>query len=146
MVGLPGARTVPFVVPKEDVLEARLNACQRNDRKARRRLDHRIRRSLHREAHTIPGVQCPPLNHDFLRSRWRWVPGGLCENQRARGVEEGRDQDVLALVSGRVLAELAAVAELEALDQLLEVRVLAPPARGPEVSEDLPAGQIGIEG
>src|SRR5260370_7675458 len=181
MVGVPGARTVPFVVPKEDVLEARLNACQRNYRKARRRLDHSLRRPLHRETHTMPVVQCLYLDHavqsferlcgnrvgerdrhlvtldglhfgyvpdahqapvaddadpgaglldfaqhvrrqkdgasfiarledqaiEFLLVQWIEAAGWLVENQQAWAVHEGLDQDDLALVSGRALAELA---------------------------------------
>src|ERR1700730_9919314 len=54
-------------------------------------------------------------------------------------------QNDLALVSGRVLAELGAGVELEAIDQLLQVRLIDAPAQVGEVLEDLPAGEIGIE-
>ena len=48
-------------------------------------------------------------------------------------MHEGLDQDHLAFVSGRVLAELAAGVELEALEQLLEVGVVDATAQVGEV-------------
>src|SRR6266576_3493088 len=61
-------------------------------------------------------------------------------------MHEGLDQHHLALVSGRVLAELAAGVELKALDQPLEVRVIDATPQVCEILEDLSARQIGIEG
>src|SRR6266516_2746426 len=61
-------------------------------------------------------------------------------------MHEGLDQHHLALVSGRVLAKLAAGVELKALDQPLEVRVIDATPQVCEILEDLSARQIGIEG
>jgi len=58
---------------------------------------------------------------EFLLVQGIEAAGRLVEDQQAGAVHEGLDQHDLALVSGRVLAELAAGVELEALDQLLEV-------------------------
>src|SRR5207237_5592356 len=65
--------------------------------------------------------------------------------QQARAMHEGLDQHHLALVSGRVLAELATGVELEAVDELLEIGVIDTTTEVGEVLEDLPARQIGIE-
>src|SRR5256886_11142318 len=61
-------------------------------------------------------------------------------------MHEGLDQDHLAFVPGRVLAELAAGVELETVDQLPEVRMVNATAQVGEVLEDLAARQIRIEG
>jgi len=60
-------------------------------------------------------------------------------------VHESLDQHNLTFVAGRVLAEFTAGVELEALDQLLEVRLIHTAAQVREVLEDLSAGEIGIE-
>ncbi len=60
-------------------------------------------------------------------------------------MHEGLDQHDLTLVASRVLTELAAGVELEALNQLLKVRVIHTAAQVREVLEDLPAGEIAIE-
>src|ERR1700730_13072664 len=82
---------------------------------------------------------------EFLLVQWIEAARRLVENQQARAGHEGLDQDDLALVAGRVLAELAADVQLEALDHLLEVCVIDAPAQVREVLEDLPAREIGIE-
>src|SRR5712691_5275293 len=217
--GLLRGYTVPLVVAQEDVLEARLVAGERHDWKAGGRLDHRVRGSLHRQAHRMAVVQrlhvgytlqrlerlgrnragerdrdlvaldgldlghvtdahetpvaddADPvaglldLAQDMGRKEYRAsfiarlfdhvielllvqrieAAGRLVENQQARAVHEGLDQDDLALVSSRVLAELSTGVEIEALDQLLEVGLVDAPAQIREVLEDLAAGQAGIE-
>src|SRR3984893_14349948 len=219
MVGLRGTRGVRLVVAQKDVLQARLVAGERHDGIARRRLDHRIRGSLHGEGEGTPFIQRGHLNHavqrlerfgwnrvgerdrhlvaldglyfgdvpdahqapiaddadrragffdfaedvrrqkdgapfiarledqaiEFLLVEWIEAARRLVENQQTRAMHEGLDQNDLALVSGRVLAELAAGVELEAIDKLLEVRVIDTPAQVPKVLEDLPARQIGVE-
>ena len=72
--------------------------------------------------------------------------GRLVEDQHARAVHEGLDQHHLALVSGRVLAELAAQVEVETLDELLEIGAVDPPAQVGEVLEDLTTGEARIQG
>src|SRR5207302_9764827 len=83
---------------------------------------------------------------EFLLVQRIEAAGRLVENQQARAMHEGLDQHHLALVSGGVLAKLATGVELEALDELLEVRVIDASPQVCEVLEDLPARQIWIEG
>src|SRR5207248_4660112 len=82
---------------------------------------------------------------EFLLVQWIEAAGRLVEDQQARAMHEGLDQHHLALVSGRVLAELATGIELEAVDELLEIGVIDTSTQMGEVLEDLPARQIGIE-
>src|SRR4051812_10308184 len=70
----------------------------------------------------------------------------LIEDEDAGAVHEGLDEDDLALVSGRVLPELAARVEVEALDQLLQVGAVDAATQVGEVLEDLSAGEVGVEG
>src|ERR1700674_3017266 len=217
--GLLNRLTVIFVVAKEDVLEARLIAGQRNDAVARRGLDHSVGGALHREAHRVPVVEHLDVSHALERlerlGRYRLresdgdlvaldvlqlvhaadaheatladdpdaraglldlaqhvrgeehggslgaclghhavelllvqrveAAGRLVEDEHARLVHEGLDDHDLALVAGRVLAKLTARVEVEALDQLLEIRLVDAPAQVREILEDLAAGQVGVE-
>src|SRR5205814_3744331 len=67
MVRLRRARAVPFVVADEDVLEARLEARQRDDRIARGRLDDRVRWPLARQAHSMSVIERLHLDHSLER-------------------------------------------------------------------------------
>src|SRR5712692_9129762 len=84
--GLLGGRAVPFVVAQEDVLEARLVAGERDDRKVRGRLDHRVRGSLHRQANGMAVVQRLHVSHPFQRLEGL---GRYCTRKR--------DRDLVAL-------------------------------------------------
>src|SRR5712691_1236866 len=86
MVALGGARAVALVVAKEDVLEARLVASERDDRIACCGLDHGVRRPLHREAHAVPVVQRLDFDHAV---QWLESLGG---NRIGK-----RDRDLVAL-------------------------------------------------
>src|SRR4029077_16143949 len=70
----------------------------------------------------------------------------LIENEHARAMHEGLDQHDLPLVSCRVLAELAAGVEVQPVDQLLQVGAVDAAAKVREVLEDLPSGQVAVEG
>src|SRR5207245_7665640 len=83
---------------------------------------------------------------ELLMCAWDEDAGSLIEHLYSRASHEGLDQHHLALVSGRILAELAAGVELKALDQPLEVRVIDATPQVCEILEDLSARQIGIEG
>src|ERR1700730_6454873 len=85
MVGLAGGRAVPFVIAEEDVLEARLVACQRHDRIVRRGPDHSISGSLHRQAYTIAMIQGLVLD-DTIH-----ILEGLSGNRTGEG-----DRDLIA--------------------------------------------------
>src|SRR2546430_14870939 len=82
---------------------------------------------------------------EFLLVQWIEAAGRLVEDQQSRAMHEGLDQHHLALVSGRVLAELATGIELETVDKLLEVGVIDTTTQMGEVLEGLPTRQIGIE-
>src|SRR5438552_2586441 len=71
--------------------------------------------------------------------------GRLVQNENSWPVHEGLDEHDLALVARRVLAELAARVEVEAIDELLEVCMVDTPSKIREVLEDLAAGQVGVE-
>src|SRR5260370_27115515 len=64
---LLGGRAVGLVVAQEDVLEAGLVAGERDDLKACGSLDHRIGRSLHRQAHGVAVVQRLHVGHALQR-------------------------------------------------------------------------------
>ena len=82
---------------------------------------------------------------ELLLVQWIQAACRLVQNQHPRTVHERLDQHHLAFVASRVLAELAAGVELEALDQVLQIGVIDAATQVREVLEDLPARQIGVE-
>ncbi len=71
--------------------------------------------------------------------------GRLIQNQQARAVHKGLNQHHLALIAARILAELAAGVQVQSLDKLLEIGLIDASAQMPEVFQNLPAGQAGVE-
>src|SRR6266702_1868129 len=219
MARLLDGLAIAFVVAQEDVFQAGFVTGQADDGMLRRRLDHRVRPTLHRQAQRMPTGQRLHLLHTVqrLESLGRHDLGKgddnfvaldvfqlghaahphqlpftndahasarlfdlaqdvrgqkdgaplvahfldhavklllvqrvqaaswLIQNQQARAVHKGLNDPDLALVAARILAELAAGIQIESLDELLEIGLIDASAQVPEVFQNLPAGQAGVE-
>src|SRR6266550_2758283 len=217
--GLLRRLVVALVVAKEDVLQARLVAGQRDHRILGRLLDHGVSGALDRKPHSGAVAQWLDLDDTFelregvrrnrlckgdgdlvaldvhqfvdaahldeaafandahararlldlaqdvrgekhspaLVARLSHHAGELLlvqrieaarrfvEDEQAGAMHESLDEDDLALVAGRVLAELPARVEIQPLDQLLEVRAVDAAPQVREVFEDLASGQVAVE-
>src|SRR6266702_2933765 len=219
MARLLDGLTIALVVAQEDVFQAGFVTGQGDDGMLRRRLDHRIRPTLHRQAQRMPTGQRLHLlhtvqrlerlgRHDLGKGDYNFVAldvfqlghashphqlpftndshagaglfdlaqdvrgqkdgaplvahfldhavklllvqrvqaaGWLIQNQQARAVHKGLNDPDLALIAARILAELAAGIQIESLDELLEIGLIDATAQVPEVFQNLPAGQAGVE-
>src|SRR2546425_1526761 len=91
-------------------------------------------------------ARLPDHGIELLLVQWVQPAGRLVEDEDAGPVHESLDQHDLALVASRVLPKLAAGVEVEAIDQLLEVRLVDAASKIREVLKDLAAREVRVEG